>query len=154
MAKGRYEKWLTLEGLALICGWKMDGLSDEQVAKNIGVNVRTLYDWAGKYPQISQALKKGREVVISQVKNALVERARGYEYWEEVQELRFNKATGKSELTTIKRTKKHMAPDVGAIAFYLKNVDPKNWRDKPEAASDGANDLLQSLIDMEKRHAQ
>ena len=55
--------WLILRevvgenGLTLLEGWARDGLTDEQLAEKIGIGVRTLYDWKGRYPQISQALK-------------------------------------------------------------------------------------------------
>lgn len=44
-------------------GWARDGLTDEQIAYNIGIRRPTLYDWEKKYPDISDALKKGKEVV-------------------------------------------------------------------------------------------
>lgn len=75
MAKGKYEKWLREENLLLLEGWARDGLTDEQIAKNIGIGERTLYEWKEKYPQISQSLKKGKEVVDYQVENALLSSA-------------------------------------------------------------------------------
>ena len=59
MAKGKYQEWLTPEGLLRIEGWARDGLIDEQIAHNMGINPATLYDWKKKYPEISEALKKG-----------------------------------------------------------------------------------------------
>lgn len=75
MAKGKYEKWLKRENLLLLEGWARDGLTDEQIAKNIGIGERTLYEWKEKYPQISQSLKKGKEVVDYEVENALLSSA-------------------------------------------------------------------------------
>jgi hypothetical protein len=75
VAKGKYEKWLKEDNLLLLEGWARDGLTDEQIAKNIGIGERTLYEWKEKYPQISQSLKKGKEVVDYQVENALLSSA-------------------------------------------------------------------------------
>lgn len=61
MAVGRYQKWLEKENLLLLQGWKRNGLTDEQIARNIGINVRTLDKWKSKYGQIRQSLKIGRE---------------------------------------------------------------------------------------------
>lgn len=61
MATGRYQKWLEKENLLLLQGWKRNGLTDEQIARNIGINVRTLDKWKSKYGQIRQSLKIGRE---------------------------------------------------------------------------------------------
>lgn len=75
MAKGKYEKWLKKENLLLLEGWARDGLTDEQIAKNMGISVKTLYRWQEQYSQICQSLKKGKEVVDYQVENALLSSA-------------------------------------------------------------------------------
>ena len=75
MAKGKYEKWLKKENLLLLEGWARDGLTDEQIAKNMGVSYSTLKDWKNKYSAISAALKKGKEVVDYEVENALLSSA-------------------------------------------------------------------------------
>lgn len=75
MAKGKYEYWLTDEGLTLLEGWARDGLTDEQIAHNAGITAVTLYDWKKKYPKISETLKKGKEVVDFEVENALLQKA-------------------------------------------------------------------------------
>lgn len=78
----KYNEWITEEGLLKIEGWARDGLTDEQIAHNIGIRRPTLYDWKNKYPDISDALKRGKEVIDRQVENALLKRAKGYEYTE------------------------------------------------------------------------
>ena len=75
MAKGQYQNWITEEGLTLLEGWARLGLVDEQIAHNMGISTSTLYDWKNKYPEISKALKKGKEVVNFEVENALYKSA-------------------------------------------------------------------------------
>lgn len=75
MARGKFEYWLTEDGLTLLEGWARDGLTDEQLAKKMSIGIRTLYDWKIRYPQISQALKKGKEIVDFEVENALLKSA-------------------------------------------------------------------------------
>ena len=75
IAKGKFEKWLDADGLILLQGWARDGLTDEQIAHNIGINTSTLYDWKKRFPNISNALKKGKEVVDFAVENALLKKA-------------------------------------------------------------------------------
>ena len=60
MAKGKYEKWLKEENLLLLEGWARDGLTDEQIAKNIGITVSTFYEWKKKYSEISESLKRAK----------------------------------------------------------------------------------------------
>lgn len=71
----KYDYWLTSDGLLLLTGWARDGLTDEQIAGNMGISPSTLYEWKSKYPEISEALKKGKEVVDYQVENALLKKA-------------------------------------------------------------------------------
>lgn len=75
MAKGKYEKWLEPENLLRIEGWARDGLTDEDIAANMGISRSTLNDWKNKHSDISDALKKGKEVVDRQVENALLKEA-------------------------------------------------------------------------------
>ncbi|WP_338230733.1 helix-turn-helix domain-containing protein [Lactiplantibacillus paraxiangfangensis] len=75
MATGRYQKWLENDNLALLRGWKMNGLTDEQIAANIGVSPRTLERWKKSHSQICRALKKGKEEANYAVENALLKKA-------------------------------------------------------------------------------
>lgn len=76
MAKGKYQEWLTPDGLTLLEGWARDGLTDEQIAHNMGVALSSLKLWKTNHSAISAALKKGKEVVDFEVENALLESAK------------------------------------------------------------------------------
>lgn len=75
MARGKYEYWLTEDGLTLLEGWARDGLTDEDLANKMGIVPSTLYEWKKKYSEISEALKKGKDIVDIQVENALLQSA-------------------------------------------------------------------------------
>ena len=124
MAKGKYEYWLTPEGLLKIEGWARDGLTDEQIAQNIRISRDTLYAWKKRYPDISDALKRGKEVVDRQVENALLKRALGYEYEEVKEKFEGNMMTERTV------TKKEVVPDVTAQIFWLKNRKREAWADR------------------------
>lgn len=83
MAKGKYEYWLTPDGLLLLQAWARDGLTDEQIADKLGVVPSTLYEWKKRFSEISEALKGGKEIVDTEVENALLKRALGYSYNED-----------------------------------------------------------------------
>ena len=124
MAKGKYEYWLTPDGLLKIEGWARDGLTDEQIAANIGISRSTLNAWKDRYSDISDTLQRGKDVVDRQVENALLKRALGYEY-EEVKE----KFEG-NVLIERTVTKKEVVPDVTAQIFWLKNRKREVWADR------------------------
>lgn len=126
MAKGKYEYWLTPDGLLLLEAWARDGLTDEQLSKKIGINPVTLYDWKKKYPKISKSLKKGKEVVDIEVENALLKRAKGYSFLEQKEE------TDDQGHVKITKVVKQVPPDTTAQIFWLKNRKPEQWRDKPD----------------------
>lgn len=75
MAKGKYEYWLTDGGLTLLEGWAREGLTNEQIAHNMGISLTTLKAYRNAYPSISATLKKGKEVVDFEVENALLQKA-------------------------------------------------------------------------------
>lgn len=134
--QGKYHEWLTDEGLIKLEGWARDGLTDEQIAQNIGIVSSTLYDWKNKYPEISEALKRGKEVVDRQVENALLKRALGYEYYEVTYET-IEEDDGMTVERVTKRVRKYEKPDSTAQIFWLKNRKPEEWRDKQEFAHSG-----------------
>lgn len=122
MAKGKYAKWLEPEGLLLLEGWARDGLTEEQIAYNMGISRETLRVWKNKYSVISGTLKKGKEIVDIQVENALLKRALGYVSKEQ-------KVTKDGKIIEFE---KEIPPDTTAQIFWLKNRKPDKWRDKVE----------------------
>ena len=142
MAKGKYKNWLTPEGLLKLEGWARDGLTDEQIADNIGIRRETLIEWKKKYPNISNTLKRGKEVIDRQVENALLKRALGYDY-EEVSNKYEN-----GVLTERKVTKKHVIPDTTAQIFWLKNRMPDKWRDKQNLEVSGLTEAQSKLTEL------
>ena len=75
MAKGQYQKWLEPDNLILLEGWKRNGLTDQQIADNIGINRRTLDKWKTKYGRIGHALKMGHEAANYAVEGKLFRKA-------------------------------------------------------------------------------
>lgn len=136
MAKSKVEKWLTPEGLTLLGGWARDGLTDKQIAHNMKINPDTLYTYIKKYPEISESLKKNKEIADYEVENALYKRALGYSYDEVTREKVRDVLTGAYEMVETKRVTKEVQPDVGAIMAWLKNRRPDKWRDKPNVTED------------------
>lgn len=105
----------------------------------MGVSRSTLNAWISKYSDISDVIKKGREVVDRQVENALLKRALGYTY-DEVSE----KFEG-GVLTERKVIKKQVVPDTTAQIFWLKNRKPEEWRDK-RVIDDNSNARSEELL--------
>ena len=71
----KYQEWLTDDAIILLEGWARWGLTDEQIAHNMGISTKTLWEWKNKYSKIGNALKKTREIVDNEVENALYQKA-------------------------------------------------------------------------------
>ena len=131
MARGKYHDWITKEGLLKLEGWARDGFTDEQIAHNIGIVPSTLYEWKKRYPEISEALKKGKEVVDREVENALLKRALGHKET-------IKKVKVLNDGTIIPYQEEVVYPgDTTAQIFWLKNRKPEQWRDKRETEVTG-----------------
>lgn len=71
------DRWLEEEGLTLLEGWARDDLTKDEIAARMGIGRSTFYKWQKRYPQMAQALRKGRELVDYQVEQALLDKALG-----------------------------------------------------------------------------
>lgn len=73
MAKSKWDN--VKDKLILVEGWARDGLTNEQIAENLGINPDTLYKYKKEHPEFSESLKKGKEIVDYEVENALLKSA-------------------------------------------------------------------------------
>ncbi|AOR24309.1 transposase [Clostridium taeniosporum] len=136
MAKSKYETNVK-DKLLLVEAWARNGLTDEQIGKNLGISKDSFYKYKREHAEFSDALKRGKEVVDIEVENALLKRALGYKYNEITQEKVFNKETEEYELQVTKIITKEVQPDTTAQIFWLKNRKPKDWRDRKEIDHSG-----------------
>lgn len=145
MAKGKYQEWLTEEGLIRIQGWARDGLSDEQIAKNMGINVATLYRWKEKYCEICEATREGKDVPDRKVENALYQscfdrtitvlkafKVKRVWYDENGKRCEEEKLETAEETVAIPANEK-------AQEFFLRNRKPAEWPDKQKQEITGAD---------------
>lgn len=152
MAKSKYEEYV-FPKLALIEGWARNGLTIEQISHNLGISKVTFYKHMEEHPELSERLKKGKEVIDLEVENALLKRALGYKYTETTKEPVKDDYTGEVELKTTKEVTKEIAPDTTAQIFWLKNRKPADWRDKKEVVVSEENlteeDIIKRLKELE-----
>lgn len=97
----------------------------------MGIVTSTLYDYKAKFKEFSEALKRGKAPVDTEVENALLKRAKG---GFEVKEKRIEKwkdADGIEREHTVIITRE-VPPDTTAQIFWLKNRRPDLWRDRHE----------------------
>lgn len=136
--------WLEKDKLILLEGWARDGLTDEQIAKNIGIATSTFYEWKKKELEFSESLKKGKEVIDFEVENALLKKALGYTIT-----IKEEKLDKDGCVHTLEKDV-HIPPDTTAQIFWLKNRQVKKWRDKVEIADNDAIKKLDELLEAQR----
>ncbi len=154
MATGKYQQWLTPEGLGKLEAWARDGLTDEQLAQKMGINPATLYRWIRDHCEICEALTRGRGGAREQIENALYKRALGYtvEVNEPVKVRRrfWNTAVGKmeEEEEVVQGTREvHFPPDVRAASMWLTNRERDRWAEHPTPV-DGQHEGVTVEVDL------
>ena len=141
-SKGKYHEWLTEDGLLRIEGWARDGLTDQQICKNMGIHVATLCEWKNRFPELNEALKRGKAPVDTQVENALLKSALGHTVTlkkpikVKVEKQLAGKGKIVEERIEYAEEEVYIPPQAVSQIFWLKNRRPDKWRDRPQ---EGAN---------------
>ena len=105
------------------------------------IHIATLCDWKNRFSEFSEALKRGFAPVDFEVENALLKRAKGYEYEETTTEI-FEMPDGTTR-KHIKKVMRQIAPDVTAQIYWLNNRRPDRWRNRKATESEQPNVALE-----------
>lgn len=127
MKVGRPEKYDKNKHVQIARLCALAGFTDEQIAEEIGIVKSTLYEWKLKYKEFSDALRENKEIHDSQVEMSLLQRAKGIVVKEKIIDEKGN------EVVKIKE----LPPDATSMIFWLKNRQPKKWRDTKSVDFDG-----------------
>jgi hypothetical protein len=109
-----------LEQVEKLC---MLGATDKEMADFFEVSEQTFYTWKHEHPEFLEALRNGKEEADANVASRLYARAIGYEH----DDVHISNYQGVVTQTPIR---KHYPPDTAAAIIWLKNRQPKRWRDK------------------------
>lgn len=120
-------------------------MDEEQIARRLGVGVSTWYDYKNKHPELAEAIKAGRQDLISEIKSALKMRAKGFEYQEKKT---YTKVGDNGSAVYEETTTKYAPPDVGACNSILQNLDPDWCRDK------AAHEMRKKEFELRQRLAE
>lgn len=152
---GKVNKWLNKDGLEQIEKWARLGLSDRQIAKNMGIGRSTFYEWKKKYKDISDTLDKGKAIVNEEVENALLKKALGFKYKEQqaikVKEIYYDEKGRKCQKEDVKivEVEKEVPADTVAIKFWLVNRERERWSDNPNKV-----EIDKELLELRKQQVK
>ena len=142
MAKSKWEQ--VKDKLTLVEGWARDGLTNEQIASNLGIGETTFYKIIKEHSEVSEVLKKGKEIIDYEVENALLKRALGY-----TKTLKKQKVTKDGDVVEIKE-EVHVPADTTAQIYWLNNRKPKQWRNKVDIEDEASKETIKKLDEVLK----
>lgn len=110
------------------------GHTDDELAEFFEVHVSTIHQWKLDHPDFSDSIKKGKDVADAEVSKSLYHRALGYSH----PDVDIKAVNGEIIETPVI---KHYPPDATSAIFWLKNRQPKKWRDKQVMEHEGSIDI-------------
>lgn len=123
--KNKYESHVK-PYLANILEWYED-LTEGQIAKKLGVSSSAFETYKRDYPELLESLQKGKEFLISDLKDNLKMKAKGFHYTETKRTYIEDQDGNRIGEVKVEETEKYAVPDTGAIHLLLKNLDD-TWR--------------------------
>lgn len=118
-------------------------MTEAQIAKTLGIAYSTFRKYKTDYSELDEALRRGRAELVISLKSDLIRKAHGFQYTEKKTITEHNKVI-REEIYT-----KASLPDVAAINLLLKNYDPDNWANDPQAIA-----LQREILELKKKQAE
>lgn len=120
--------------------------NEGQIAKRLGVSRDAFCDYKIQHEELAEALQKGRESLITELKDTLRKKAQGFTYKETKRVVRKD---GDREQRYVEEYERYALPDTGAIHLLLKNLDPE-WRNDDAATME----LKRNKAELERQKAE
>ena len=118
-------------------------MTEEQIAESLGVGKTAWYKYKRERLELREALKKGEQSLVKDLKSALIMKAKGFKYTESKV---VTKETSKGVETSTEVYEKYAQPDTGAIHLLLKNLDD-SWRNDDKATMD----IKQKQVELQEK---
>jgi IS30 family transposase len=137
MARPHSAKKIIEDNIDKIKNWSASGLTMKEIAGNLGISDRTLYEYQSKMPQLSQSIKKGRHTAIETLENTMFKCANGYtqtvKKYEKVKRCTYENGKKANEWEEMVEYEEevYFKPDITAGIFLLKNW--ANYMNEPRA---------------------
>lgn len=106
--------------------------TDEQLANFFGVVKSTLELWQTKHPKFSDAIARGKLRADAEIAHSLYHRGKGYSH----NAVKIFMPAGAAEPVYAPYVE-HYPPDTQAASLWLRNRQPRLWRDKTEHEHSG-----------------
>ena len=122
--KNLYKNWIEGAGLEKICEWSRLGITDKQIAKNIGITTVTLYEWKKRFPEFAEAVSQAKQELKLELEKSMLDLAMGKAYVEDVKTV-VDPVTG--DILRVERTRRQLPPNANLQTFLAKNLMPEKY---------------------------
>jgi hypothetical protein len=106
------------------------GATDKKLADFFEVEESTINEWKLVHADFAESITRGKEAADAEIAQALFHRAKGYSHPE------VDIKVVASEIVQTPLVK-HYPPDTAAASLWLRNRQPKLWRDKQDLEHSG-----------------
>lgn len=104
------------------------GCNEKDIAKQLGVGTSAWCDYKNKFTEFAELIKGAdRSELLKELENALIKRAKGFEYEEKQQSIIDDEEKGRKVQTIIMT--RYQPPDTTAIFGALNRFDPNYKKD-------------------------
>ena len=130
--------------------WLKLGMTDKDIAENLGISKQTICEYKKKFPEFSELCKNSRKQPVTEIKTALFNRATGFHYSEKKTVVEYEEwseevksalqAIGidtsnleKRKLVRMEVYDKYSVPDPASALILLKHWDKEHeWTQDPQ----------------------
>ena len=124
------------------------GATDAEMADIFEVSESTLNLWKQQHPEFSESIRQGKAVADSHVAEKLYQRACGYSH----PAVKIFMPQGAAAPVYAEYTENY-PPDTQAASLWLRNRQPKKWRDKIDTENRNIHDISDPLAALLERIA-
>lgn len=118
-------------------------MTEKQIAESLGIGHTAWAKYKKEYTEFADAILKGRQNLVAELKSTLINKAKGFGYTER----KIVKEDGKAIREEIYERKS--LPDVAALNLLLKNYDAENWSNDPQYMA-----IKREELELKKKQAE
>lgn len=122
------------------------GLTDAELAEYFQVDEATLHRWKAAHPEFRESIARGKLGADADVADKLYRRACGYSH----DAVKIFMPAGAAEPVYAPYVERY-PPDTQAASLWLRNRQPKRWRDRQEITGADGQALLEAHVVMVQR---
>lgn len=150
-ARGKYNKKM----LSIVEKMRRDGATDKEIYEALNINHTTFYEWlipdTKRFKkEFKESYARGREIMVQDIENAMLKKAKGFEY-EEMQTTFIPNKDGKPTQKESKRIRKYFPPDPSAAQLLLQAEQPDKYSTRQKTEHSGVIQNVNRNIDLSKR---